>query len=150
MTKTISNADDVIDSRDVIERLEELEAERESLAEAVEEYVIGEEEDDEELQRIKDARQELAEWEESYADELRDLKALAEEAEGYAEGWHHGEQLIRDSYFTEYAQELAEDIGAIDRKAEWPNTCSDWEQAASELRMDYTAVEFGGVTYWIR
>lgn len=26
----------------------------------------------------------------------------------------------------------------------------DWERAAEELRMDYTAVDFDGVTYWVR
>ena len=29
-------------------------------------------------------------------------------------------------------------------------TCIDWAQAARELRMDYTSVDFDGVTYWIR
>jgi hypothetical protein len=28
--------------------------------------------------------------------------------------------------------------------------CIDWNEAASELQMDYTAVEFDGVTYWVR
>ena len=32
----------------------------------------------------------------------------------------------------------------------WPNTCIDWDQAAGELKMDYSAVDFDGVTYWIR
>ena len=26
----------------------------------------------------------------------------------------------------------------------------DWAQAAHELQMDYTSVDFDGVTYWIR
>lgn len=48
------------------------------------------------------------------------------------------------------AQELAEDIGAIDSDAVWPNNCIDWERVARELQMDYTAVDFSGVTYWTR
>ena len=78
------------------------------------------------------------------------MGALAEQAEGYAADWQYGEQLIRDSYFKDYAMELAEDIGAVDANASWPNTCIDWDQAARELQMDYTSVEFAGVTYWIR
>jgi antirestriction protein len=137
MTRTISNYDDVIDSRDVIARIEELEGERDSYATA----------------QAGEGEPEVMDWEADFpddAEELATLKALAEEAEGYAPDWTHGETLIRDSYFVEYAQELAEDIGAINHEASWPNTCIDWEQAARELRMDYTAVEFGDVTYWIR
>ena len=35
-------------------------------------------------------------------------------------------------------------------KDAWPYTCIDWEQAARELRYDYTSVDFDDVTYWIR
>lgn len=81
--------------------------------------------------------------------ELKALEALQEEAQGYAPDWKHGSTLIRDSYFETYAQELAEDIGAISRNAQWPLGCIDWEKAADELKQDYTSVEFDGETYWI-
>lgn len=58
--------------------------------------------------------------------------------------------LIADDYFVKYAQQLAEDIGAIRQNAEWPHSCIDWKQAARELRMDYTAYELDGDTYWGR
>jgi hypothetical protein len=123
MTREISNYDDVIDSRDVIERIAELELKAE----------------DGDALLDQDERIELAA-----------LVELAREGEQAAPDWFHGETLIRDSYFVEYTQELAEDIGAIDSNANWPNTCIDWEQAARELRMDYTPIEFDGVTYWVR
>jgi hypothetical protein len=143
MTDTISNTDDVIDSRDVIARIDELTAEIEGAYDEargdVEEYPP------------------IVEWMERADNPLQDeiaelekLKALATEAEGYAADWHHGETLIRDSYFEEYAQELAEDCGMIERDVKWPYTCIDWEQAARELQMDYTSVDFDGVTYWVR
>ena len=126
MTKTRpTNSDDIIDSRDVIEAISDLETELE----------------DNDLQA--DEREELT-------DELSALKALAEEASDYAADWQYGESLIRDSYFEEYAQELADDIGAINKEATWPNDCIDWERAARELQQDYTSVEFRGVTYWTR
>lgn len=85
------------------------------------------------------------------------LLKLAEEAAQYAPDWEHGETLIRDSYFKEYAQELAEDCAPFPRNSPegkalemWPYRCTDWDQAARELQMDYTAVDFDGVTYWIR
>jgi len=126
MTNRIDNAEDVIDSRDIIARIAELEAEREDCI-AREDYFSDEE-----------------------YDELTALEALAKEAADYAPDWEYGATLIRDSYFMDYAQELAEDTGAINRDAQWPNNCIDWEQAANELRMDYTPVDFGGVTYWVR
>jgi antirestriction protein len=54
------------------------------------------------------------------------------------------------SYFKEYARELAEDTGTINKSNEWPNYCIDWERAAAELKMDYTSVEVDGETYWFR
>lgn len=118
MNKPPNKYDDIIDSRDVIERIAELE----SL-----EYKTIEQHE-----------------------ELASLQALAKEAEGYAADWKHGEALIRDSYFKAYAMELAEDCGMIKPDAQWPNSCIDWDQAARELQMDYTSVEFDGVTYWVR
>jgi hypothetical protein len=120
-SKEITNSEDIIDSRDVIARIEELESDAEA--------------------------DRLAEGE---AGELAALKALAAEAEGYSADWSHGEVLIRDSYFKEHAQQLADDIGAVNAAQTWPNNCIDWDKAARELQQDYTPVEFGDVTYWIR
>ncbi len=82
-------------------------------------------------------------------EELKALEALAEEAKDYSE-WEFGAVLIRDDYFEEYARGLAEDVGTISGDPHWPTNCIDWEQAASELQMDYTALVFDGVTYWVR
>jgi hypothetical protein len=58
--------------------------------------------------------------------------------------------LIRESYFREYAEELAEDIGAVVSDAKWPNNHIDWDAAADELLTDYSAVLFDGVEYYYR
>lgn len=58
--------------------------------------------------------------------------------------------FIADHYFEDYAQELAEDCGMINKDAAWPNTCIDWEQAATELQQDYSSVDIDGTTYWYR
>ncbi len=111
--------EDLIDSREVAERIAYLE--------------IDEEDNDEGDQEELDA-----------------LRALAEEAEGYAEDWNYGVTLIRESYFTEYAQDLAEDIGAIDPNASWPMNHIDWEAAADALKEDYTQVDLDGIAYYVR
>ncbi len=81
-------------------------------------------------------------------DEKRELAEL-EELESEISEWRHGETLIPESDFEDYARQLAEDIGAIDPKATWPIYCIDWERAARELAMDYTEVEYQGTTYLV-
>lgn len=149
----ISNTDDIINSRDVIERIEELRDEwaelQEAVTEAAEDLEDCAPEDEPALQAAyREAQQDADNWD--GGNELATLEALAEEASGYASDWHYGEMLIRDSCFEDYAQELAEDIGAIDRNTFWPNNCIDWKEAAEQLQQEYTAVNFDGVTYWVR
>jgi hypothetical protein len=119
MTKfEVNNSCNVIDSRDVIERIEELESI---------ECGIG-----------------SAEY-----DELKSLKALAEEASEYSSDWKYGETLIRYDYFVDYCQELCEDIGDIPRNI--PSYIEiDWKATAKNLEVDYTTVDFDGVEYFIR
>lgn len=50
--------------------------------------------------------------------ELATLQAFEDEANGG--DWRYGITFVADSYFTEYAQEMAEEIGAIDPNASWP------------------------------
>lgn len=113
----VDNSEDIIDSRDVIERIAELEAQPDL-------------EDDESA-------------------ELVALRAFADEGASL-EDWTHGVTLIRDSYFRTYAQELANDVGAINVDIAWPTDYIDWDRAAEALQQDYTAIDFDGVTYWGR
>lgn len=134
MTTQLDNTQDVIDSRDVIARIEELRSERE-------EY--------QERDRTQPLTESWAQANPDEASELAALESLAEEAEGYAADWQYGETLIRDSYFVEYCQELLEDCGDLPK--DLPHYIEiDWEATARNIRMDYASVDFGGVTYWIR
>jgi antirestriction protein len=60
--------------------------------------------------------------------------------------------LILDYYFTDYARQLADDIGVFSNVKEygWPLNHIDWEAAADALKMDYSEVRWGGYTYFIR
>lgn len=158
----IDNSEDILNSRDIEDRIEELEAERGALADDLDEAeealrdLINSDEDNAQEEAalagaVSTARNALTAWDASdEADELKALKAFRDELEPYVPDWHHGETLIRDSYFRDYAEELADDIGAIDHNAKWPVNCIDWNKAARELQMDYTSAEFNGVTYWAR
>lgn len=123
-TDAITNDADVLDSRDIIDRIEELQ---------------GRKDDEEQTDPLN----------EEEADELAALVALAEEAEGYADDWRHGATLIRETYFTDYTEELLQDIGDLPKNL--PGyVVIDWEATARNIQVDYTPVEFDGVTYWVR
>jgi len=138
-SRDTSNSADIIDSRNVIDRIQELESERGILQDAVDESP-----DD------TGYKQDLADWNGDYADELHNLKTLAEEAGQYSSEWPDGVCLIRDTYFAEYAEEEAFSIGAIDRDVNWPFNHIDWEAAAKELKQDYSCFDYDGEDYWVR
>ena len=159
----ISNSEDVIDSRDVIARIDELESERQDLVDTLEGAIetLKDAQDDtsalsddpEEISGLEEALQtakdDWEQWDADNAGDLAALKALANEGEDSPD-WPYGETLIRYSYFKEYAQQLAEDIGAINPNPSWPNDCIDWDEATRQLKFDYSSVDFDGVEYWIR
>lgn len=173
--RDINNREDLLDVRDIIARVEELRDEQNPL---VEEYrEAAEENEGEEFasERLVNAINALSSFWEITPEEVADsVAALDNDADGFNgneelatlesllddlrgnggdeqwEGDWYPVTLIRDSYFEDYAQQLAEDIGAINDDAQWPATCIDWEKAASELQMDYSTVDYDGVEYWYR
>lgn len=82
--------------------------------------------------------------------EFLDLRQLMDEGESNCEDWRGGSVLILESHFEDYAREYADDIGAIDGEARWPNNFIDWAKAADALKIDYTEVNYGGETYLAR
>jgi hypothetical protein len=166
MADAISNSEDILDSRDVIERMDELADFQTAVTDAQEELTelqeemegLGEWEDATEREtlaiKIAEAERVLERarflFDDDAQEELRILSALNDEGKDYSGDWGYGATLIRDSYFIEYAKELADDIGAIDSNASWPCDCIDWEKAADQLKMDYSSIDFDGVEYWVR
>lgn len=143
-TTTISNNDDVIDSRDVIARIEELK----------DELGLSEGDFDEHGVNLRNSFNADPEKADLYA-ELKALEALAEEAEQYSSDWTHGETLIRRSYFVDYISEIISDCYELPKELTsgiWPyrHIKIDYEAAADEAEQDYTSVDFDGVEYLIR
>jgi len=143
-----TNRDDIIDSRDVIERAKWLESE---LDERYEEWLSGDEKRSRDAWPMNAWLEMMRRDGDDEAIEHAKLIELAEQAEGSPD-WRYGEILIRDSYFKEHAMELAHDVGDVtqDQLSRWPFTCIDWDEAAKELKMDYFSVDFDGIDYWIR
>ena len=142
-TTEVTNSQDIIDSRDIIARIEELEEERQTLKDTIEEL--------EESEELNQAKQDLIDFDESEEGrELAILKALEEEASASPD-WQYGETLIRESYFEEYCKDLCEDIGDIPKDLPWYIANHiDWEGVSHEIKMDYITVDFDGVDYLIR
>lgn len=136
-TQNLSN-EDLIDVRDLMERVDELRSEREDFE--GDGYLAGQ-----------------PDWDTANPDDAEELAALEAiladlAGNGGDEQWEgdwYPVTLIRDSYFTDYAQELVSDIG--DLPANVPSYIEiDWEATARNIRMDYTSTEIDGVTYWYR
>lgn len=127
MKNSIDNSMNVIDSRDIIDRLEELESD----------YSIHIEEGgkDEEFDDM---------------DELVSLRKLLDEWSDNSE-WQYGAFFVRDSYWTDYCEELVKDIGDIpDNLPGYIENNIDWDGVAEDLQADYSDYDFDGVTYWCR
>lgn len=117
----ITNTDNVIDSRDIIERIEELE-----------ELIASESTSDEFLE---------------YTTEYDTLMTLAEECSDYACDWEYGGALIHEDYFEQYMDDMLEDCGDIPKNLPSYLTITvDYDA----LKQDYTEVDFDGETYYIR
>ena len=167
----VDNSNDIIDSRDVIERIEWLESKLDALecpecggagvlVDAPTEHIPSHCEKckgngtvDCSMFGREDTRADSPAYvsnSDTY-EELWTLRAFLEEIEqNSGERASDGAICIRDSHFEDYAQELADDIGAVTHGAEWPNNCIDWAQAARELQYDYSSIDYDGVEYWVR
>ena len=148
--KNIDLNADVIDVREIIERVEALREAKQSLRDEFDEEPTNAGVDFEAWARNQ------VNWSSEESDELTSLETILADLAGSGgdEQWDgdwYPLTLIADWHFKDYAQELADDLdgSAIDN-AIWPFTCIDWERAARELRMDYTSTEIDGNTYWYR
>jgi antirestriction protein len=117
---------DIIDVRDIIARVEELEGE---------------------MPDGDNARN----WED--ADEYATLTSILEDLQGQGgdEQWRgdwYPVTLIAESYFIEYAQEL---VCEVENLGDLPHYVQiDWEATARNVAMDYSTVEVDGIEYLFR
>jgi regulator of replication initiation timing len=150
--------DRIIDSREIISKLEELSGEYEALCDAVEaartEYQDAVSDNDdlsdeasEDLQsKLDDAKRDLNEWENDNLDEMNTLKEVNEQGKQCTSDWSHGETLINQDYWEDYTREFAS--GAIGNNSDW--IVIDWEATAENLRADYNEIDYNGSVFYIR
>ncbi len=117
---SFTNKDSVIDSRDIIERIEELE------------NLIADE----------STNADFLEW----CQEYDILTSLAEECEHYSDDWQYGSTLIHRNYFKAYMDEMIQDCYTIPELPSFMAITLDYVA----LEQDYTSVDFDGEEYLIR
>lgn len=157
MSKELSDLlrDEVIDSRDIEERIDDLESDRDAYQEDVneaQEAIDDADEDADDLHTLEAnlsaAQEALKAWEEDNAEELMMLTAFRDEVEGYTD-WRHGETLIQEEYWTEYVRDMLADTGEIPR--DLPSyIVIDWDATADNIKADYSEAELDGQTYYFR
>ncbi|MFZ9959711.1 MAG: hypothetical protein ACO3GP_04910 [Candidatus Limnocylindrus sp.] len=123
-TTTLDLAADIIDVRDIIARVEELEPQVDTIGEG----------------------EHIAEW--------NMLTRILHELNGYGgdEQWRgdwYPVTLIDDAYFVDYVQDMLADCGEVPR--DLPHYIEiDWRATARNVQTDYSSVEIDGRTYWYR
>ena len=123
--------DDIIDTRDLIDRFESLESLHDNEGGTFNETLTDDEK--EEFGTLKEI--------------LAAIKGLGGD-EQWRGDWYPL-TLIRERYFTTYTQELLEDTGIIPTNLpDW--VAIDWERTAEAVQEDYTPIEIAGHTYWTR
>lgn len=155
------NSEDVLQVSDLTDRVDELRSDlRLDELKDLQEEIDDLEEDDPDAPAERDRltaemAEIVAEQDEDDKAELALIEKLLEEMKGYGgnhqwEGDWYPDALIRRTYWVEYAEQLANDIGAVNSDAGWPNNCIDWDKAAEQLEIDYSTVDYDGIEYLYR
>jgi hypothetical protein len=120
----LDNTHDTIDSRQIIERIEELQDMRD------------------------DAGNGIGVWENDDQDELDMLNRLSGSGSTVS-GWDHGVTLVRESYFRDYAIEYISEVNeAALSAARNAGLVIDWDATARDLKTNFTSIEWDGITYY--
>ncbi len=139
---TFDLSDDIIDVRDIIERVEVIEAELDQELEAQETTLS-----------FEYALQDADNWpnhQEEYT-ELIQLLAILGDIKGYGgdEQWRgdwYPATLIRESHFNDYIEKMVYDCYDIPELPSFMSISLDYVA----LRQDYSTIDINGVAYWFR
>ena len=111
--------------------------------------MINAEDEDDKENAYEDAKEALAEWDNENGDELKLLEDFNEEGSSESTEWTYGTTLIHDDFWVNYVMDLLIDIGDLPRDI--PHyIVIDWEATGENIKVDYTEIDFGGYTYYMR
>lgn len=135
----IFNFGNTFGSEEIIEMVDQFEADHEDMLEAL---ALHPRDKALEASVLKLSSVDDEEWA-----RYSEAKKINDESSGG--DWEDGVMLIRDDYFTEYAQDLCAEIGDVSKNL--PSYIEiDWDATAKNIQQDYTSVDIGDDTYWYR
>jgi hypothetical protein len=149
MSRDVSNTEDIVDSRNIENRIDELEELETAVTEArtaLEQASADiDDEDREELESALESAE--SDFDDDSRDELKILRDLRDDVS--SSEWRHGVTLIRRSYWVEYCEDFCKDIGDIPE--EIPSYIEiDWDKTADNLEADYSTTDWDGIEYLYR
>lgn len=137
---------DFIDTRDLIERRDELKQDiLNSFLEDFEHYADRTDDFDD----ILFEEEEIQNWKEGWLDEIAEIGEIEKIEDELGSEFEYGVTLVQEDYFEEYTKELLTDCGYLSK--DFPSWIEiDWEATAKNVKQDYTGVEYQGRTYYGR
>ena len=98
---------------------------------------------------IRFEEEEIESWKEDWLDELKQIEEIDELEDEVGSEWGYGVTLIEEDEFEDSVQQDLEDYGYIPQ--DFPSWIEiDWEATASNVRQDYSEVDYQGRTYLFR
>ena len=137
---------DFIDTRDLIERRDELKQDMlNSFLEDFEHYADRTDDFDD----ILFEEEEIQNWKEYWSDELEEIAEIDSIEDELGSEFEYGVTLVNEDYWEEYVEDLLIEIGYLPKDLpSWIEI--DWKATAENVKQDYTEVEYQGRTYYGR
>ena len=139
----IDYSDDVLNSKDLCNRLEYLESIKDTRLDWM----------DAKREAMSDA--EIEELENNEPEEFTDamkgeLESL-EEAKNYISDWRNGTALINMDHWVKYCEGFIEEIGDVPQDLpQYIRNNIDWKGVADDLSNDYSTIDIMGNTFYYR
>ena len=137
---------DIIDTRDLIEKRDEL---KQSILDSFLETFEHYEDRTECFEDILFEEEEIQSWKEDWEDELEQIEEINKIEDAIGSEFDYGCTLVSEDYWEEYVEDLLKDCGYISKDLpSWIEI--DWGATANNVKVDYTEVEYQGQTYYGR
>ena len=138
-----------LNTRDLIEEKQDL---QQAILDSFLENFPHYEEMTDTFEDIRFEEEEIQSWKEDWLDEIvaiTDIERLEDEID--SSEWEYGLQLIEEDEFQDYCEELMEEFGYINKDTpQLVKNNIDYEGIAEDMKVDYSEVDFRGITYLFR